>query len=110
VNSDNQTLILAGEAVPQRVAGGSSVGAPGGLAGGRRLTIIATPVDDPRLLTQANFAGGASSESATTPYQTTPPRSSGLSRGGSFNGAHAYARTQDLWGNTPKTSIIDTYA
>ncbi len=109
VNSDNQTLILASEAIPHRLVRGSSAGAPE-LSGGRRLTIIATPVGDPRLLTQANFAGGASSESAITRYQTIPLRSSTSSRGGAFNGAHAYASTQDLTDSRRKTAIIDTYA
>jgi hypothetical protein len=116
VNSDNQTLILAGEAIPRRDVGSSSSDAFG-LSGGRRLTIVATPADDPRLLTQGTFAGNAnavipssSSLITITPYQNTLLRSSTVSRGASFNAAHAYARTQDLTNGAPRAAIIDTYA
>ena len=117
MNSDNQTLILAGEAIPRRDVGSSSTDALG-LSGGRRLTIVATPADDPPLLTQGTFAGNAnaavpeptSSLITITPYQNTLLRSSTVPRGASFNAAHAYARTQDLMNSAPRTAIIDTYA
>jgi hypothetical protein len=117
VNSDNQTLILAGEAIPRRDVGSSSADALG-LSGARRLTIVATPADDPPLLTQGTFAGNANAavpESTTslitiTPYHNTLLRSSAVPRGASFNAAHAYALTQDLTNSAPRTAIIDTYA
>jgi hypothetical protein len=117
VNSNNQTLILAGEAIPRRDVGSSSAEAFG-LSGGRPLTIVATPADDPRLLTQGTFAGNASAavgESTSSfitisSYQNTLLRSSTVSRGAPFNAAHAYARTQDLTNSAPRAAIIDTYA
>ena len=117
MNSDNQTLILAGEAIPRRDVGSFPADALGP-SGGRRLTIVATPVDDPRLLTQGNFAGnanaaaGASTSSliTITPYENTLLRSGTASRSASFNAADAYARTQDLTNGVPRTAIIDTYA
>jgi hypothetical protein len=106
VNSDNQTLILAGEAIPRHDVGSSSAESFG--LSGRRLTIVATPADDPKLLTQGTFAGNANT--AVTPYQNTLPRSNTVPRGASFNAAHAYAHTQDLTNSAPRTAIIDTYA
>jgi hypothetical protein len=117
VNSNNQTLILAGEAIPRRDVGSSSADALG-LSGARPLTIVATPADDPRLLTQGSYAGNANaaaSESTSSfitisSYQNTLLRSSTVSRGASFNAAYAYARTQDLTNSAPRAAIIDTYA
>jgi hypothetical protein len=113
VNSDNQTLILAGEAIPRRDAGSFSAETLGA-SGGRRLTIVATPADDPRLLTQGNITGAVGESTSSfvtiTPYQNTLMRSSTVPRGASFNAAHAYARTQDLTNSAPRTAIIDTYA
>ena len=107
VNSDNQTLILAGETIPRRSVGSFSADAHG-LSGGRRLTIVATPADDPRLLTQGNLAGNANT--AVNEHQNTLLPSRMGSRGPSFNAAHAYTRTQDLTNSAPRTAIIDTYA
>ena len=85
VNSEKQTLILAGEAIPRR-------GVVESLAGRRGLaypdsqpplTIVATPVDE------------------LTPLS---------GRGNSYSAANAYARTQELSGGGPRSAIIDTYA
>jgi hypothetical protein len=86
VNSDNQTLILAGEAIPQRAVGSSSATA---------------------------LAQSTSPVKTLTPYQNAFLRAAFLSstRGGaSFNAANEYARTQDLSGNGMRAVIIDTYA
>ena len=92
VNSDNQTLILAGEAIPRR-----------DLA--RNFSAAAVESTSPlRTLTA---------------YQHSLLRSSPLSsRGSSFNAAseyarnaaNEYARTQDLSNHGMRTAIIDTYA
>jgi hypothetical protein len=91
VNSEKQTLILAGEVVPRRP-----------------LTIVATPVDDPLLIAQDG------SENLTSEL-TVLPRSPVLShrfidRGGEYSPANAYARTQELSTSSARTAIIDTYA
>jgi hypothetical protein len=81
VNSEKQTLILAGEPVPRRP-----------------LTIVATPISDPLLIVQ-----GGSEE--PRPELTVLPRSL---VGSAYSAANAYARTQEL--NSARTAIIDTYA
>jgi hypothetical protein len=91
VNPDRQTLILAGEAVPRRP-----------------LTIVATPVDNPLLITQ----GGADEPG---PEVTVMPRTYVASqrfadRGNAYSAANAYARTQQLSAGSARTAIIDTYA
>jgi hypothetical protein len=91
VNSERQTLILAGEPVPRRP-----------------LTIIATPVDDPLLIAQGN-----SEES--NPEVIVLPRNIAVSnpfadRGSGHGGADAYARTQQLTAGNARNAIIDTYA
>jgi hypothetical protein len=91
VNSEKQTLILAGEPVPRRP-----------------LTIVATPVDDPLLIVHAGSEDLA-------PELTVLPRSLVQSpkfadRGSSFSGATAYARTQELSISSARAAIIDTYA
>ena len=94
VNSERQTLILAGEPAPQR----------GMVPSARRfayidalrpMTVIATPVDDPLLL-----------------ELTSPSRDliSPVERGRSYSAADAYARTQELAGGSARSAIIDTYA
>jgi hypothetical protein len=90
VSSEKQTLILAGESVPQQraVAGARSFAY---IDSQRPLTIIATPVDDPRDLVS--------------------PRSA--DRGNSYGAAGAYARTQQLAigsARSARSAIIDTYA
>jgi hypothetical protein len=91
VNSEKQTLILAGEPVPQRFAYGGSPSR-------RPLTVVATPVDDPKLIVQGGFEGFG-------PELPVLPRN-----GGSNNAAIAYARTQQLAGGRARAAIIDTYA
>lgn len=96
VSSEKQTLILAGEPIPQR----------GVVSGVRRfayvdsqppLTVIATPVDDPMLL-----------ELMSPSRDLVSP---GLAeRGSSHSVADAYARTQELAGGSARRAIIDTYA
>jgi hypothetical protein len=90
VNSENQTLILAGEAVPRRP-----------------LTLVATPVDDPKLIVQADFVDVrdslALSRNLVASYRV-------VDRGSAFNAANAYARTQGLSVSSGHTAIIDTYA
>ena len=120
MNSDNQTLILAGEPIPRRAVGISSENAFGLSHGDRPLTIVATPADDTRLLTQGDFAGntGAAAADSTsrlktlTAYQHSLIRSSHLSstRGASFHAANEYARTQNLSDHGGRSAIIDTYA
>jgi hypothetical protein len=106
VNSDKQTLILAGEAIPRRDAANDL----------RPLTIVATLADDTMLLPQkpAPSSGEATSElmSIALPEgRNGLNRSSyALSRGSSFSSANEYARTQDLSGAGRRTAIIDTYA
>jgi len=96
VGSEKQTLILAGERIPQRgvVAGVRSFTY---IDSQRPLTIIATPVDDPMLL-----------ELTSLSRDPVSPRSA--DRGNSYSAANAYARTQELAGGSPPSAIIDTYA
>jgi hypothetical protein len=91
VNSEKQTLILAGEPVPRRP-----------------LTIVATPVDDPLLIAQ----GGSEEPSSEL---TVSPRDLASShrfadRGTGYSAANAYARTQELSLSRARAAIIDTYA
>jgi hypothetical protein len=90
VNSENQTLILAGEAVPRRP-----------------LTIIATPVDDPKLIIQGDFEDVSLDLPALSRNLVASYR---VERGSAFNAANAYARTQGLSASSAHTAIIDTYA
>jgi hypothetical protein len=87
VNSDKQTLILAGEAIPRRDAARSSASDLGLSDMGPRLTL-------------------------STGGQNKLERSGYLSsaRGSSFHAANEYARTQDFWGRGTRSTIIDTYA
>jgi hypothetical protein len=117
VNSDKQTLILAGEAIPRGDLASSSANAVG-LSDGPRLTIVATRADQTMLLAQGEFAHkrSAGSEVSTAPLllmssQSKPARAGYLSvtRSASFNAANEYARTQDF-SAYGRTTIIDTYA
>ncbi len=89
VNSEKQTLILAGEPVPQRFAYPAASSLP-------PLTLVATPVEEPRLIAPSSFedAGLAAASFA--------------GRGRAYDAAGAYARTQQLF--TGRRAIIDTYA
>jgi hypothetical protein len=91
VNSERQTLILAGEPVPQRFAYSASLSR-------RPLTLVATPVDDPKLIAQGGFE-------ASRPELIAWPRS-----GSAHNPAIAYARTQQLAVGSARAAITDTYA
>lgn len=92
VSSEKQTLILAGEAVPQR-------------APSRPLTIVATPADVTLLLAQGDQGLGTSQDTLLPPVPAFPSY-----RNISFGAAGAYARTQALSGGSTRTAIIDTYA
>ena len=96
VSSEKQTLILAGESVPQRgaITGARSFAS---IDSQRPLTIIATPVADPMLL-----------ELTSLSRDLVSPRSA--DRGNSYGAAGAYARTQQLAGGSARSVIIDTYA
>ena len=117
INSDKQTLILAGEATPRRdIASSSANGSR--LSDGPRLTIVATRADQTMLLAHGDFAhktstGTENSNSLLMPLmssQSEPVRPGLLARGASFNAANEYARTQDFSGYRSRTLIIDTYA
>lgn len=84
VSFEKQTLILAGEPMPQR--------------GQRPLTLVATPVDSPMLLSRDFEAS------------ETGVASMALKGGSSPSAASAYARTQALSGARRRTAAIDLYA
>jgi len=120
VNSDKQTLILAGEAIPRRDAARSSASDLGSEME-PRLTMVATRADNTMLLAHGDFASKASTAAVdstsaamtlSTPSQSKLERSGYLSsaRGSSFNAANEYARTQDFWSHGTRSTIIDTYA
>jgi hypothetical protein len=93
VNSERQTLILAGEPVPRQSLTEST---PRGFAytataSPRPLTLVATPVDDPLLIDLA-------------------PSGRFAERRSTYSAADAYARTQQLAVGSSRTTIIDTYA
>jgi hypothetical protein len=92
VSSDKQTLILAGEAVPQRPMP-------------RPLTLVATPADVTFLLAQGDEASDSSEGRLRLPVPAFS-----FHRNISFGAAGAYARTQALAGSNSRTAIIDTYA
>ena len=92
VSSEKQTLILAGEAVPQRRMP-------------RPLTIVATPADVTLLLAQGDEMSGSSEG---TLLHLAPTSSS--HRNISFGAAGAYARVQALAGGNSRTALIDTFA
>ena len=108
VNSENQTLILAGEPVPQRAAAESAFRGVANTPSVLRqpLTIVATPVDDPKLI-QADFEevrdSSALPRNLLAPYRV-------VERTSAFNAAGAYARTQALSVASAQHYAIDTYA
>jgi hypothetical protein len=91
VNSENQTLILAGEPLPRRP-----------------LTLVATPVSNPLLIAQSGFQE-VSSEFTGLP-QNLAPAHRFADRGSGFNAVNAYARTQQSSVAGARTAIIDIYA
>jgi hypothetical protein len=101
VNSDKQTLILAGEAIPRRDAARSSAGDLALSEMGPRLTMVATRADSTMLLAHGDSA--SLSMAFSTGGENKLHRSS-------FNAANEYARTQDFWGTGTRSTIIDTYA
>jgi hypothetical protein len=120
VNSDKQTLILAGEAIPRRDAARTSA-SDIGLSEGPRQTLVATRADNTMLLAHGDFAHktSAAADDSTSPAMTLSTggqnkleRSGYLSsaRGSSYHAANEYARTQDFWGTGTRSTTIDTYA
>jgi hypothetical protein len=109
VNSENQTLILAGEAVPRSATESGGRGfANTALPLRRPLTIVATPVDDPKLIIHGDFEGTRLDSSALSRNLVASYRV--VDRGSAFNAASAYARTQGLSVSSAHTAIIDAYA
>ena len=92
VSSEKQTLILAGEAVPQRPLP-------------RPLTIVATPADVTLLLAQDDEVSGRPEGTLLRPAPAFA-----FHRNISYGAAGAYARTQALAAGNSRTAIIDTYA
>ncbi len=100
VISEMQTLILAGEPVPQRFAYTTQPQPP--------LTLVATPVDEPMLIAAS---GQADISFAITPLpRGLVPPASFADRGNAHCAANAYARTQGLLSSGGRSAIIDTYA
>jgi hypothetical protein len=96
VSSEKQTLILAGEPVPQRrmsLAGRSIPYLDSQLP----LTLVATPVDDPVALETAEVTRNLVS-------------AGNMTRGNARSAAGAYLRTQELSGSGTRSALIDTYA
>jgi hypothetical protein len=110
VNSENQTLILAGEAVPRRSATELAARSFTNTASPSRrpLTLVATPVDDPKLIVQGDFEEVSLDSTALPRHLLASYRV--VDRGSAFNAANAYARTQGLSISSAHTAIIDTYA
>ena len=133
VTPDRQTLILAGETPPRRGVAGTSFEdfESQGSASSQRVTIISARVDASMIVTQRDYtpnssviaydavaAAGSEVGSQLTAVSTqavsaqpAPARGqlayTSSTRGPSYNGASAYARTRDLSDRLP---IIDTYA
>jgi hypothetical protein len=94
VNSEKQTLILAGEPLPRQslTESISRRFAYTAAASPRPLTILATPIDEPMLI------------------DLVPSYTSFAERSSAPHAVDAYARTQQLAVGNARTSIIDTYA
>lgn len=97
VTSEKQTLILAGEPVPQRFSYNATPQRP--------LTVVATPVDEPLLIAQPGFEDP---EVMGSPGFLVP--SAGPLDRGASGAIASYARTQQLSAGNPRRAIIDTYA
>jgi hypothetical protein len=91
VNSEKQTLILAGEPVPRRP-----------------LTLVATPVANPMLLVQSGFEEVGAGLNPVPQSLIPLPRLA--ERGSAYSAANTYARTQQLTSGGARAAIIDTYA
>jgi hypothetical protein len=102
VNSEKQTLILAGEPEPRRFAYDAT-------SSQRPLNVVATPVDDPVLIAPSAAVGGGSF-AVTPPPRNFGPPASFAARGNGYNAAHAYARTQQSDFSSTRSALIDTYA
>lgn len=100
VNAEKQTLILAGEPVPQRFACTTPPQPP--------LTFVATPVEEPMLI--------APRSQPDVSFAISPlprglvPQASVADRCNAYCAANAYARTQGLLSAGGRSAIIDTYA
>jgi hypothetical protein len=99
VNSEKQTLILAGEPVPQRFAYNATPQRP--------LTVVATPVDEPLLIAQPGFEDFSPDAMISRGYLVP---SAGPADRGASGAVAAYARTQQLSAGNSRLAIIDTYA
>ena len=110
MNSDKQTLILAGESIPRHGAARSAASDPGLSDLGPRLTIVATRADNTMLL--AHGESSSPSMTLSTGGQNKLGRSGHVSsaRGFSSNAANEYARTQDSLGNGTRSTGITTRA
>jgi hypothetical protein len=131
ISPDRQTLILAGEALPRRSVAGSN-GDTARNSANSRITIISARLE--AVVTESGYSPNTYvPDTHIVPYEASevsdPISDSALpatisksasaltsraystyaasSRGSSFGGASAYARTQDLSERHP---IIDTYA
>src|SRR5277367_745092 len=96
VNSEKQTLILAGEPLPRRSLTEST---PRGVtytatALSRPLTLVATPVGEPLLIAQGGSEDVSPALSALS--QSLVPSPGFADRGSAYSAATAYARTQQL--------------
>jgi hypothetical protein len=96
VNSEKQTLILAGETVPRRP-----------------LTLVATPIANPMLIAQSGFQEAGTDLAVTqsrVQSQNLVPSQRYAARGSAYNAATMYSRTQQLSIGSARAAIIDTYA
>lgn len=132
VNSDKQTLILAGEPLPRRGVAESSAEPAATASRLQRITIIATRADDTTLLVQGEYENRRESEAEWLPQSqiavaapseplrlpatrapsmltSTPYRIASSSAQRASRGASEYARTQEL-GAEAVLPLIDTYA
>jgi hypothetical protein len=125
VTPDRQTLILAGETPPRRGVAGPSFDDFESQSGAssQSVTIISARVNASMIVTQRTYTPNSSvvaydpvaAAVSATPALSGPPAATARAqlayasstRGPSYNGASAYARTRDLSDRLP---IIDTYA
>lgn len=110
MNSDKQTLILAGEAIPRRDAARSSASALAVSEMGPRQTLVATRADNTMLLAHDDSTSPVMTLSAGGQNKLERSGYVSSARGSSFHAANEYARTQDFWGTGTRSTTIDTYA